>query len=222
MGIDAVHILNHKLAYKEPEEFLRKLKTATGYDSFVGRMSISKPVKEVLPPPGYTGWQTYLEDDETLEEKVTNDGFRSFYLSGTEHPVELEVNPDCMELSSEPFYMGRWSGIKYMADFIRENGIPDKDYYTREDAWYMLKNRKNLFEYTRQFGTSSMITFCCDKHQEWLDYFHVEKWSLEQFIQWGKEKLIYVNFHDLAHFVFPEQLPDHYNVFIYDDFSDLK
>lgn len=222
MGIDAAHILNHKLAYNEPEEFLHKLKTVTGYDTFVGRVGVSKSVKEVNPSPGYAGWQTYLEDEETLEEKVANDGFRSFYLSGAQNPVVLEVNPHVMELTSEPFYMGRWSGVKHMADFIRENGIPDKHYYEREDALYMLKNRKNLFEYAWQFCTSAMITFCGDKHQEWLEYFHIEKWSLEQFIQWGKDELAYVNFHDLTHFNFPEQQPDYYNVFIYDDFRDLK
>lgn len=222
MGIDPVHIINHKLAYKEPNEFLRKLKTATGYDTFVGRMSISQQVNEVQPRPGFAGWKTYLEDDETIEEKVANDGFGTFYLSDAELSIELEANPHCIELSSEPFYMGRWSDIKHMTDFIRENGIPDKYYYSREDALYMLKNRKNLFEYTQKFGTSAMITFCGDKHMKWLDYFHCEKWSLERFIQWGKEELIYVDFQELIHFDFPEQQPDYYNVFIYDDFRDLK
>lgn len=222
MGIDSTHIINHKLAYKEPDEFFRKLKTVTGYDTFLGRMSISKTVKEVQPPSDFVGWETYLEDDETLQEKVSNDGFSSFCLSGVKPTIEIEVNPHCMELIGESFYMGRWSGIQYMIDFIRENGIPDISYYDRQDAFYMLKNRKNLFDYTQKFGSSAMITFCGDIHQKWLDFFYHEKWSLEQFIQWGKEELIYVDFQELIHFDFPKQQPDYYNVFIYDDFRDLK
>ena len=47
MGIDPVHIINHKLAYKKPEEFVSKLKAATGFDVFVGRIAVSENVEEI-------------------------------------------------------------------------------------------------------------------------------------------------------------------------------
>lgn len=224
MGIDPVHIINHKLAYKKPEEFIQKLKEATDYDTFVGRIAVSKIVEEIRPPENFVGWVTYLEDNDTLEERELNrESLREFYLqNNTDDEINFYINPHCFDLSGEPFYMGRWFEVKYIADYIREHGIPDKNYYIREDANYIFKNRKNLFEYAQQFGSTAMVTFCSDKHQEWLDVFIEENWTLEQFIAWGKKELIYVKFQDLVHFDFPDNNPDYYNVFIHDDFKDLK
>ena len=67
-----------------------------------------------------------------------------------------------------------------------------------------------------------MITFCNDLHQEWLEYFFKKKWSVDDFINWGKKELIYVKFSELTTFEFPANEPEYYNVFIEDDFADLK
>ena len=224
MGIDPVHIINHKLAYKKPEEFISKLKVATGFDIFIGRIAVTENVEEIRPPENFTGWVTYLEDNETLEEReLNNESLKEYFLhNNTDDNIDFYVNPYCFELNGEPFYMGRWFQVKYMADFIKEHGIPDKKYYENENADFIFRNRKNLFEYAQQFGTTAMVTFCYDKHQEWLDLFIGEKWTIEQFVAWGKKELIYVEFQDLIHFNFPENNPEHYNVFIYDDFRDLK
>ena len=81
MGIDPVHIINHKLAYKKPEEFISKLKVATGFDIFIGRIAVTENVEEIRPPENFTGWVTYLEDNETLEEReLNNESLKEYFL----------------------------------------------------------------------------------------------------------------------------------------------
>ncbi|MCB0508007.1 MAG: hypothetical protein R2739_02885 [Chitinophagales bacterium] len=222
MGIDAAHIINHQLTFSNAEEFIHQLKAVTGFGTFIKRIRVAKNIEEIHPPANFMGWITHLEDDEILDQKIAEDGFRSFYLNGSSKQISFEINPYCMELQSDEFYMGRWSSVKYMATYIRENGLPNKADYIHDDNLYMFKNRKNLYEYAQQFGTTEMITFCENKHQEWLDFFYDEKWSLRQFIEWAKKELVFVNFHELNQFDFPEQRPDIFNICIYDDFRDLK
>ena len=67
-----------------------------------------------------------------------------------------------------------------------------------------------------------MLTFCDDKHGEWLDYFYGDKWSMEDYLRWSKKELICVNFNDLVDFEYPRDNPGYFNVCIEDDFNDLK
>lgn len=224
MGKDPIHIFNHTLSIKNTTEFIQQLKVITGHEVFIGRMSVCKTVSESFPPPDFTGWYTLLEDDETLGNMFSKNGHLFFSSLGLDEYIEIYVYQYCICFSGEQFYMGRWFEIQSMADAIRLHGSLVPKYYESTEmknvSNYLL-NRKNLFDYSRQFGSTIMVTLCEDIHQKAIANLVVNNWSIESFIEWGKKELIYVNFQDLPQFDFPTQLPDYYNVFIYDDFRDL-
>jgi hypothetical protein len=86
---------------------------------------------------------------------------------------------------------------------------------------YVLQKRKLMQPHIQKFGSTRMLTFCSDNHNEYMDHI-AGNWTFDDFISWGKKEFIFVNFKDLPLFDLPENKPDCYNVFIYDDFSDFK
>lgn len=225
MGIDPAHIINHDLYFKHTDELIKNISQRTNLPVFTEMWYFKSGTPEVEAPDDFKGWTIHSEEGQSLQQHFEEGNMLEFILKGlTMEDFHLYINPLAAEIRFEDFYMGRWFEVKYLADWIKDNGIPSLQDYaqTNSELPYMLQNRKRLYEYAKNLGTTKMITFCSDKHQEWLDYFFKNKWGIEDFINWGKEKFIYVEFKDLPYFSFPESLENYYNVFIEDDFEDLR
>lgn len=227
MGIDSTQLISHNLHYKHTDQLIQQVEERTGMPVLTTRYHYEDDSKCVEAPKGFKGWTIRTEDDLTLQEFSATGGMLEMYAHGVwENTMEIYVNPYLFEFSGDDFYMGRWSAVKAMADYIRENGIPSaKDYGNNSSGqFWLFEARKKLFEFCSFFKIPNpvMITFCNDLHQEWLEYFFKKKWSVDDFINWGKKELIYVKFSELTTFEFPANEPEYYNVFIEDDFADLK
>lgn len=226
MGIDPVHLINHNLWFKHTDEFIAQVQQKTGMPVFTERVyDDNRP--SILAPPGFTGWLIQTENDLSLQQYFETGELMELYAEGMGGDgLSMYVNPHLLKVYCEDFYMGRWSSVKYLADWIYENGIPaPEDYETIPvDVKWIFEHRKNLFDFFKLFGTQhpKMLTFCNDKHQEWLDYFFEPKWSMDDFINWSKKELIHVKFSELVNFNFPNEQPGYFNVCIEDDFEDLK
>lgn len=218
MGIDLTRLGNHSLIYTNAEEMLQQLTAKTGLPV---RIIPEKDWGKGLDD--YTGWVIHTEDEKTVQQLLDEKDLITIvgrpYEPGQ---VDLHLNPFVHDYYSDAFYIGRWHQMKYLADSIREHGLPlPKDYSTHSATW-QLQQRKNYYEACQPLGTTASVIFCGDVHEDWLDYFTDEAYTLEQFVEWGKRDFIFVSFQDLERFTFPSRQLDYYNVFIYDDFEDLK
>jgi len=219
MGIDPTHLINHDLQFTQLGDFVNLFAKRTN-------MQVKLTQWDQPPVSNYCGWDLCYEDYPSLEAYYQTGPLNEIYLRGFLYRDDLSMNihPNTCEVHHNDFYMGRWFQVKYLADWIKGNGIPPPEAYAKEssDVCWILQNRKRLFEYGQWFGIKHMVIFCDDKHQEWLNYFCDDHWSIEQFVEWGKTELLFVKFQDLVNFNFPDDKPDYYNVFIYDDFEDLR
>lgn len=220
MGVDLTRLSNHSMHYFNAEELLHQIEINTDY-------SVCE-VKEVkgryrYPSDGFDGWLVHVEEGKTLQQHI--DGKDLIEFSRRNEKLDWEsfyVSPYVLRYTREDFYLGRWTAVKHLADHIREQGLPSPEHYRSHPCGWQLENRKNYFDYCKKLGTTHSVVFCDDKHQEWLDYFVEETWTFQQFIEWGKNEFLFVNFRDLTQFRFPTAKDDYYNIFIYDDFEDLK
>jgi hypothetical protein len=139
------------------------------------------------------------------------------------------INPYVMENSLDDCYLYRWDDTARMCRLIRQYGLRTFEEYEgmNPKEWglpagsYVLKERSKLPSAIDKFGSTQMLTFCSDYHDEYCDYI-AENWTFEDFINWGKKEFIFVEFKDLPLFDFPEKKPDYYNVMILDNFQDLQ
>lgn len=230
MGTDNAHIFNHNLKFSNAKELVAsledRLKLAVFNDIFDGSYN---PV--VSSPAGFSGLLIQTELPLTLEDYVQRKGLLEFNHIGLEDSRgHFYINQQVIENSLAEVYLGRWGNTKHMCRLIRKYGLMSFEEYKAEELTmvvdvmngpYILEDRKNIQPHIKKFGSTAMLTFCSDHHPGFID--HIEQnWSFADFISWGKKEFIYVDFKDLVHFDFPEKSPDCYNVFIYDDFSDLK
>lgn len=116
-----------------------------------------------------------------------------------------------------------------MCSLIRQYGLRTFEEYEAINATrqvdvcagpYVLREREKVPSAIKKFGSTKMLTFCDDYHDEYLDFI-AENWTFDDFVSWGKKELIFVEFEDLPLFDFPQEKPDYYNVMILDNFSDL-
>lgn len=226
MGIDIVHLTNHNLWFKHTDEFIAQVQQKTGMPVFTETYFFDN-TPNIVAPANFTGWTIATEDNLSLQQYFETGEMLELHAIGNwRNKLSMYVNPFLLEVSCEDVYMGRWSAVKYLADWIYNNGIPSPKNYEAipAEVKWIFENRKNLFDFFKLFGTQhlKMLTFCDDKHPEWLDYFFERKWSMDDFINWGKKELIYVKFTELPNFNFPDEQPVYYNIFIEDDFEDLK
>lgn len=224
MGIDPAHIINHDMYFEHTDDFIKQIEQRTGLPVFTEKYFFDNASLDVNAHDDFKGWTTHTERGLDLQQFFETGEMLEFRKKGlTANEYYMYVNPYLLEITNDEFYMGRWSTVKYLADWIRNNGIPSPEYYEdkTEQALWVLRNRRNLFRHAQTFGTTKMITFCNDKHQDWLNYFFDNKWSMEQFIEWGKKEFIYVKFNELHTFTFPDE-NGYYDVFIEDDFEDLQ
>lgn len=226
MGISITHLTNHDLHFTHTDELIRQIQERTGMPVFVEYYKHDEPEKQIDAPPDFKGWSVRSEDQPSLQAYFEKGGMLTLYHK-TEMGewIQVYVNTHLLEFSTDDMYMGKWRNVESLVDWINDHGIPapqDYEHLSVEVAW-IFKARKKRFESMYNLGAKDpkMISFCDDIHPEWLDYFFEEQWGMEEFIQWGKEKLIHVKFSALAHFDFPEG-ERNYDVFIEDDFEDLK
>jgi hypothetical protein len=220
MGIDLTRLANHSMYYNRADKLLEQIEAKTGF-----RVNIVQEVngKYQYTPDG-SGWVVHIEEGKTLQRQMDENDLIQFDRRNEKLEREyFYINPYVIHYYAEDFYLGRWSAVKYLADNIREEGLPSSENYDSHTSGWQLRNRKKYFEYCETLGTTASVIFCDDKHQEWLDHFVDEKWTFEQFVEWGKKEFVFANFNELKDFNFPPAgHKDHYNVFIYDEFKDLR
>ena len=220
MGIDLTRLANHVMSYRNADELVTQIERTTGYP-----VAIVKEVdgKYQYPPDGFGGWFVHVEEGKTLQKLMDEKDLIEFSRRNKKLQWEsFYINPFVIRYYAEEFYLGRWSAVKYLADNIRQEGMPLPHQYNAHSSGWQFQNRRNYFDYCKTLGASASVIFCDDKHQEWLDYFVDEAWTFEQFVEWGKKEFIFINFQELTQFKFPSDPNDYYRVFIYDDFGDLR
>lgn len=230
MGIDNAHIFNHNLKFTNAQELMKELEQRLGlpvvndvYDEDGNR------VKGY--PEGFDGLVFNTEDGLTvqdyIEKRLLLDANR---ISPQDDRGFLYLNQYIIENSLPEVYLYRWWQTMHMCKVIRLYGSQTfEDYQAQQitlevdvmNGPWVLKQRKAIQPHIATFGSTEMLTFCCDHHSEYMDHI-AANWSFDDFVSWGKKEFIYVRFEDLANFDFPENKPDCYNVFIHDSFLDLK
>lgn len=230
MGIDNAHIYNHNMHYTGAKELMQKLTERTGLPVFnsIYDEEYNCVQKE---PDDFVGFsvithssltlQDYIDRKELLEfENTTSEGWSGY----------LYINPFVIKNSLDDCYLYRWNHTVHMCRLIRQYGLRTfKEYEDCRatlltDVWhgpYVVEARRGLPSAIKRFGSTKMLTFCSDFHDEFL-HFISENWTFDDFVSWGKKELIFVTFEDLPYFDFPETKPDYYNVMILDEFKDLK
>ena len=227
MNTDNTHLIKHNLTYKTASELVNEIESKWHYPVFI---EINTSDRFVEAPKDFEGYILEVNDRDGLQEAIDNKDLISGHLKTSEGKKynNIYINQHVTDYGADEMYMGKWNQTAQMCNWIRKFGMEIPENISNENIpWeyhsgpLLLQWRKVCYQYIQRFGASEMITFCCNKNREWFG--HMGKgWTMEDFIAWGKKELIYVEFKDLANFVFPKLEPDYYRVFIYDDFSDLK
>lgn len=230
MGVDTAQIFNHNIQYQNSAQLLQQL-----------QLHLGKPVTNLIYnsacecltklPEDYNGYIISTENNTTIENAIEALELLDFtYKSPEDDSGYFYINPFLIENSLSQIQIPRWQFTAEMCRVIRDFGLHNFDYYEAEDVTrmvdysngcYLLESRKSMQTHIAKFGSTKMISFCCDYHDVYLEHI-ANNCSFDDFVSWGKKEFIYVEFKDLHSFDFPEKKPDYYNVFIYDDFSDLK
>ena len=149
MGIDPVHIINHDLYFKHTDELIQNLKKRTGLPVFESKTYTIENKPPILPPENFEGWNIYTRDGLSLNEHFNEGKLIEVYLNDTSrNGISMYINPfSFADLQYDDFYLGRWRSVKYLADWIRENGIPPPEYYKdkSDEALWIFRHRKNYF-----------------------------------------------------------------------------
>lgn len=218
MGIDITRICNHNLHFTNQEQFVNNLSNAFNCQVVPYYTNDEKLI-------GADG-SMYLEDtdDKTVQDIIDKKDVLSLNIINSKTTNGYDyfyINPFVAEFSQDEYYVGRWHSVKHFAKELKEKGFPTKQFYetNQDDYWFL--NRKKYYDFIKPIGGTQSVIFCDDHHQKWLDYF-ADNWTIEDFIEWGKKDFIFIEFKDLVHFDFPEKKPEYYNVFILDNFEDLK
>ncbi|WP_148041952.1 hypothetical protein [Hanamia caeni] len=230
MGIDNAHIFNHNMHYNNGKELVQKLFERTGlvvFNSIMG--NDCNYIKDI--PDDFVGLNVstinslsldqYLERKELIEftNKTASGWNGTFY-----------INPYVMKNSLDDCCLYRWDDTARMCWLIRQYGLRTFEEYDAINATrqmdvqsgpYVLKERCKMPSAIEKFGSTQMLTFCSDYHDEYCDHI-AGNWTFEDFVSWGKKEFIFVGFKDLPLFDFPEKKPDYYNVMILDKFLDLQ
>jgi hypothetical protein len=230
MGLDTAHIFNHNIQYKHGAELLQQLEKRLGKPL----LNVQYDSKNNYPtklPKNFDGYIISTENNTTIEHIIeTTDLLEFDAINPQKNAGHFEINPFVIMNSLTEVYMLRWWQTAEMCKLIREFGMQTKEYYEAKDipmlvgyssGCYMLELRKKIQPFIQQLGSTKMLSFCADHHTIYADYI-AANYTFDDFVSWGKKEFIYVEFKDLHLFDFPEKKPDCYNVFIYDDFSDLK
>jgi len=230
MGIDNALILNHNMHYNNGKELMQKLRERTGlvvFNSIMG--NDGNYIEDIrndfvglnVSTLNSLNLDQYIERKELIEfhNKTASGWNGTFY-----------INPYVMENSLNDCYLYRWNDTADMCRLIRQYGLLTFEEYDTIDATrqvdvhagpYVLKERSKLPMAIEKFGSTQMLTFCSDYHDEYCDHI-AESWTFDDFVSWGKKEFIFVEFKDLPLFDFPDKNPDYYNVMILDKFQDLQ
>lgn len=223
MGIDPMRLCNHNLYYTTAMELKDKVAQTTGLPVF---QVVVEDGEWVEPSDGFNGWRAIINGTEDLIKEFEPGTCMELYRypDDEETNIELTFNPYVLEYYSESSYPGRWFEIHHLMKLIIAHGLPHNDAYDMHPAKHYLNQRVNYYNEVKPFGASAAIIFCYDHHQECLNYFYEQQWRFEQFVAWGKEQLVFVRFQDLPNIVLQDiDFDKHYlDLFIYDDFSDLR
>jgi hypothetical protein len=230
MGIDNAHILNHNMHYNNGNELMEKLRARTGLAVVNGIMDNNGNYLQDIPDD-FVGLLVSTDNSLTLNEYIDRKELIEFNnKTAKEWSGSFYMNPFVMENSLEDCCLCRWNETAHMCRLIRQYGLLTFEEYEAINATkqmdvqggpYVLKERSQLPSAIERFGSTHMLTFCSDYHNEFLDYI-AENWTFDDFVSWGKKEFIFVEFKDFPSFDFPEKKPDYYNVMILDKFEDLQ
>jgi hypothetical protein len=229
MGIDNALILNHNMHYNNGNELMEKLRARTGLT--VANAIMDNDGNYLQDIPGdFVGLLVSTDNSLTLNEYIERKELIEFQnKTAKEWSGSFYMNPYVMENSLEDCYLYRWHDTAHMCRLIRQYGLRTFEEYEvmNPKEWglpagcYVLKKRSKLPSAIEKFGSTQMLTFCSDYHDEYCDHI-AENWTFDDFVSWGKKEFIFVEFKDLPLFDFPEKKPDYYNVMILDKFQDLQ
>lgn len=230
MGIDNTHIFNHNIAYTNSKELFAQLEQRLGY-SVVNLVYNKNNECAIDLPKAFDGIVICTDDGLTVDDYIKRNELLEFSRISTGNDNGgFYINSNVVENSLAEVNLLRWQQTAEMCTLIKEYGLTTFDYYCENKAdisvgisggVYLLEERKKMYPHIAKFGSTAMLTFCNDHHPEFLEHI-ANNWTFDDFVSWGKKEFIYIDFKDLQLFDFPEKKPAYYNVFIYDDFSDLK
>jgi hypothetical protein len=230
MGIDNAHIFNHNMHYNNGNELMEKLRARTGLTVANAIMDNDGNYLEDIPGD-FVGLVVSTDNSLTLNDYMERRELIEFSnKNAKEWSGYFYINPYVTENSLEDCYLYRWHDTAHMCRLIRQYGLLTFEEYEAINATrqmdvqsgpYVLKERCKMPSAIEKFGSSQMLTFCSDYHDEYCDHI-AGNWTFEDFVSWGKKEFIFVGFKDLPLFDFPEKKPDYYNVMILDKFLDLQ
>jgi len=216
--------------YNNGKELMQKLCERTGlvvFNSIMGKDC--NYIKDI--PDDFVGLNVSTINSLSLDQYIGRKELIEFHNKASSGwNGSFYMNPYVMENSLDDCYLYRWQDTAHMCNLIRQYGLRSFEEYVAIDATrqidvcggpYVLKEREKIRQVIEKFGSTQMLTFCSDYHDEYCDHI-AENWMFDDFVSWGKKEFIFVEFEDLPLFDFPEREPDYYNVMILDKFQDLQ
>lgn len=206
MGIDNAHIFNHNITYSNANQLFEQIEKRTGKAVFNDIYNEEGNSLTYLPE-GFS-WLIFSADDGmNANDYIKNNlllEFSTFNIGN--NSGHFYINPFVIENSLPEAYLLRWWDTKSMCDLIREQGLKTFEEYDLFNhlGSYVLKYHREMQPHIQKMGSTAMLTFCSDHHDEYIDHIE-ENWSFDDFISWGKKEFIYVEFKDLPLFDFPEK-----------------
>lgn len=231
MGIDNTHIFNHNLQFTTGRQLLDALQQRLRIPAFNTIWGTEEAFEPIIPlPPNFEGVYISTDNGLTLDDYIRQKELLDFSLITKDNDSGFfYINQHVIKNSLPETYMHRWNQTANLCQLIRDYGfrtIADYEAEGIDKLWGydfgvgILAMRAAMLPHLHKWGSTHRLTFCDDKHPEFLDFI-ADNWTFEDFISWGKKELIYVDFKDLPYFDFPKHEPDYYNVMIHDDFADL-
>ena len=199
MGVDTAQIFNHNIQYQNSAQLLQKL-----------QIRLNKPVTNVMYnsayecltklPEDYDGYICNTENSTTVEDTIKTKKLLEFNcINPQDTRGYFYINHFVIKNLLPPTEIYRWQFTAEMCRVIRDFGLHNFDYYEAEDVTrmvdysngcYLLESRKSMQTHIAKFGSTKMISFCCDYHDVYLEHI-ANNCSFDDFVSWG-EKRVYL------------------------------
>jgi|GEM_PF-3671132 len=194
-------------------------------------VDLHKDYEDRIPPDEQLGYlleidgSMHFEAIDNVKELLTD----TLKIGENSSPKNVFINRGLLSLGLDKRYMETWDSVAHMCKWVKRYGMSMPDTVTNlkylpADCYngpFVLEYRKQCYQQLQSFDAEKLITFCDQKNPTWASY-RAKGWQIEDFINWAKKELIYVQFKDLPTFNFPQSNRDYYRVFIEDDFADLR
>jgi hypothetical protein len=183
MGIDNAHIFNHNITYSNANKLFEQIEKRTGKAVFNDIYNEEGTCIKHLPE-GFSGLLISTDDAMNADDYIKNNLLLEFSTinigNGSGH---FYINPFVIENSLPEPYLLRWWDTKSMCNLIREQVLKTFEEYDlfNHGGSYVLKYRLEMQPHIQKMGSTAMLTFCSDYHDEYMDHIE-ENWSFDDFI----------------------------------------